>query len=277
MDQYKWGLLKKKARYLGYDILTRTGTNKLLAEWVKVKGFNNYEEYLDIMAIGRGFTCYDEYTKVWEYYPGMPNPISENRKDPRFIGLYIAENSILKLFEGSQKMKCGNHGYDIVCNKGYKIEVKAATLTRQNTLSFHIARNKIADYFILIGFNNIIELRPLYLWIIKNDEIIRGCRLRDIDVLGISNEPEFVKPFKKYDTMDKLEKLKEICKGFNDYEKIEVYNDNIPTKAHILDIIVKTRLSGKPNVTPKDVSDILKEEQKIENRLPILPIDECSR
>lgn len=277
MDQYRWGLIKKKAKALGYEIITKTGTNKLLREWVTRKGFNNYEEYLDITAIGRGFTCYEEYTKVWKYYPGMPNPIRENRKDPRFIGLYVAENGVLKLFEGSKQMKRGNPGYDIICDKGYKIEVKAATLTRYNTLVFHLEKNKIADYFILIGFNNIIELKPLYLWVIKSDEIIRESCIKDIDVLSISNEPELAKPFEKYNRIDKLEKLKEICKGFNEYERIDAYNDNIPTKAHILDIIVKVRLSGKPDVTPEDISGILKEEQKIENRLPILPADECTK
>jgi len=277
MDQYRWNLIKKKAKTIGYEIITKTGTNKLLKEWAVRKGFNSYEEYLDIMAIGRGFTCYEEYTKVWEYYPGMPDPIKENRKDARFIGIYIAENSVSKLFEDTKQMRYGNPGYDIICKKGYKIEVKAATLARNNTLSFHLGKNKIADYFILIGFNNIIELKPLYLWIIKSDEIIRGSRLKDIDVLSISNETELVKPFRKYNKIDKLEKLKEICKGFNEYEKIEVYNDNIPTKAHILDIIVKIRSSGKSNTTLKDISDVLKEEQKIENRIPILPSDECSK
>jgi len=129
---------------------------------------------LNIVAIERGFICYGEYEKVWSYYPGMPSPIKENRTDPRFIGIYIAENGIVKIYEGSKRMPYYNPGYDIICPKGYKIDVKATVLNRYNTLSFAINKNKIADYFALVVFNNIIELIPTHIWIIRSDENIDG-------------------------------------------------------------------------------------------------------
>lgn len=275
MDPYRKKLMKKKSRYLGSDVLALKGTNWLLDNWAKSKGFKNYEEYLDVAAIGRGFTCYEEYSKIWKYYPGMSDPIKENRKDARFLGSYIAENSILKLFEGSQGTNYANPGYDIICGKGYKIDVKAATLSQYNIFHFHIGRNMIADYFILVGFDNIINLRPLHLWIINANEIMRECPIRESGVFAISNEPKYLYSLQKYEKIDKLKELADICNKFNINKSIDINNDNIPTKAHILDIIVRLRLSGKSDIDYADILDILKEKRKMENRVPLIPANEC--
>lgn len=88
----------------------------------------------------------------------MPNPTKEDRNDTRFIGIYIAENGMNKLYENSKRMILNNIGYDIICPKGYKIDVKATVLNRYNNFDFGINKNMIADYFALIGFNNIIKL-----------------------------------------------------------------------------------------------------------------------
>lgn len=275
-SQQTWNRLRKKARQLGYHILMSDGTSRLLDKWARDKGVDNYQEYLDTIAIERGFTSYKEYMKVWQLYPGMPDPIKENRKDSRFLGSYIAENGVFKLFEGCQKMKTNNPGYDIICTRGYKVDVKASSLDRFNTFKFSIWKNQIADYFALVGFDNVFNLKPLYLWIIKGNEMIqnRRTRLNDMYSISIANEPELVKPFEKYNRVDKLKELGNLCGEFNKYNKIEIDNGNTPTKAHILDIIVKMKLSGKSS-TPSDIFDVLREEQKIENRLPLIPECDC--
>lgn len=280
-SQKTWDRLRKKVRKFGHYILMSDGTTRLLDKWAKNKGFENYWEYMDDVAIGREFTCYEEYMDAWKYYPGMPNPTKENRLLKSFIGSYIAENGISKLFEGCQKMKKNNPGYDIICPKGYKLDVKASVLSRFNTFGFHIAKNQIADYFILVGFDNVINLKPLYLWILKRDDIVRGRCIKDIEGIYVSNDPESIKQFEKYSRIYKLKELTNICEEFNKHANIEIFNDNIPTRSHILDIRSRIKLSGKKDITNQDILNILKDEpkierkQKIECRLQLVPEEDC--
>jgi len=140
------------------------------------------------------------------------------------------------LFEGSQRMRLGNPGYDIVCNKGYKIDVKASTLSVTNTFGFNINENRIADYFILIGYNNIIELKPLHIWIIGGKEIIHDYPMHDWNRLMVPNEPTHIEYLQKYERIDKLDELREICIEFNSKHKIGM-NDCTPTRHQIIESI----------------------------------------
>lgn len=236
--KYKKSLLKKKVNsgILKDEVLELKGANELLDDWAIDKGYKDYDEYLDLIAIGRGFTCYEEYDKIWEYYPGMSDPIRENRKNTRFLGVYIAESSVNKLFEDSQRMRLRNPGYDIICNKGYKIDVKASTLSATNTFGFNINENNIANYFILIGYNNIIELKPLHMWIIGSEDIIHDYPMHDWSRLMIPNEPMHIEYFQKYERIDKLNELREICDEFNSKHKIGM-NDCTPTRHQIIESI----------------------------------------
>ena len=69
-----------------------------------------------------------------------------------------------------------NHsGYDIVCGKGFKIDVKAACVTtirnKYSRWRFAIRNNKIADFFILVAFDNIEDLNPVHLFMIPGKEL----------------------------------------------------------------------------------------------------------
>lgn len=69
-------------------------------------------------------------------------------------------------------MGCKNPGYDYRCSKGYKIDVKGATLRkRSHDWVFDIARNTIADYFVCIGFDDRLNMNPLKAWLIPGKEI----------------------------------------------------------------------------------------------------------
>lgn len=274
-NSYRKELLKYKVNkgIIDKNILNIKGSKALLNDWAKERGFRNYEEYLNIVALGRGFTCYGEYEKVWTYYPEMPSPIKENRKDPRFLGIYIAENGIAKIYEGSQRMKYYNPGYDIVCPKGYKIDIKATALNAYNTFSFIINNNMIADYFVMVAFNNIIDLEPLHLWIINGDEDINGCPIRKLGRLTIPNEPKYLEIYQKYERIDKLNELKNICKIFGAKNRIETKEYNTPNKHMMLDIIAQVRLESYGEILPTDILHILekKKKQTIADRVPIIP------
>ena len=73
-------------------------------------------------------------------------------------------------------MPRNRRGYDIVCNKGKKIDVKISCATfkensENQSFHFRIEKNKIADYFILIALDNGNDLNILNLWIVPGHEV----------------------------------------------------------------------------------------------------------
>lgn len=269
--EYRKHLFTKKTGRKFVDIVKR------LNDWAHDKGFKDYREYLDVVAIGRGFTCYEEYVKVWMYYPGMINHLTENRSTKNFIG-YIAECGVSKIFDNVMRMPYANPGYDFICDRGQKIDVKGAILNQHNQFSFHIRYNHITDYFVLIGFNDILKLEPLHIWLIKSGEIIQELSINDRHILHIPNTNKYIEKFKKYELSDKLEKLKSSCIDFNNK-----HTENVPTRAQIYESILKMRLIEKPDtglrVIPKNEcmsypSTI--DKIKIKNKFVPVSIDESN-
>ena len=170
-----------------------------------------------------------------------------------------------------------NIGYDIICPRGDRIEVKATVLSRYNIFNFHISRNMIADYFVLVAFNNFIELKPLHLWIIKGDENISGCPMRNLNILSILNEPDYLSIYQKYEKTDRLDKLKNICKIFNAKNKVDIEDYNVPSKHLIIDIITQLRSERKNEILPTDILHIIEKKKKetIRDRVPIVTEEDC--
>lgn len=277
-DKYRKRLLEYKASLgkIDKNIINMKNSKELLNDWAGEGGFRSYENYLNIVAIERGFICYGEYEKVWSYYPEMPSPIKENRTDPRFIGIYIAENGIAGIYEGSKRMPYYNPGYDIICPKGYKIDVKATILNKYNTFSFSISKNKIADYFALVVFNNIIELIPTHMWIIKSDEDIDGRMVKMLHKLVIPNEPKYLDKYRKYEKLDKLSILKNLCEKFDAKNRIEINDDNVTNRYAIINIASQIRSDKSKEVSLIDILDILEKKKKLTktNGIPIVPIED---
>ena len=99
----------------------------------------------------------------------------ENKLCSAYLGVVIAERLCRHLFKDVEIMPYGNTGYDIVCNKGKKIDVKASCMTLHHNKylrwKFRIDHNTIADFFILVAFDNLTDLNPLHLWMIPGKEI----------------------------------------------------------------------------------------------------------
>ena len=89
-----------------------------------------------------------------------------NKYCSNYLGIVIAEQVLSKVFKNVQVMPYGNKNYDFICEKGYKIDVKSACLSKNKYWSFGINKNKIPDYFLCLAFDNRINLNPLYLWLI---------------------------------------------------------------------------------------------------------------
>ncbi|MCK4665975.1 hypothetical protein KAU33_04455 [Candidatus Dependentiae bacterium] len=103
----------------------------------------------------------------------------ENKTCAAYLGVVIGERLCRHLFKDVEVMPFGNTGYDIICNKGKKIDVKTSC-TRYNNgkyphWGFDINENKIADFFILVAFDNRTDLNPLHLWMISGHEVNKNA------------------------------------------------------------------------------------------------------
>jgi len=100
-------------------------------------------------------------------------PMSENKECTAYLGVHVAEGLIRHLFKDVVRMPNGNPGYDFICAKDKKIDVKSACVTMSHKKNprwhFHIRKNKIADYFLFIAFDTRESLDPLHQWLIPGN------------------------------------------------------------------------------------------------------------
>ena len=130
--------------------------------------------------------CHNEYKKQWRLQ--NIESVKKNRKinDERngiipfyknkscglYLGVHVAERVLSNVFNNVERMPCINPGYDFICNKNKKIDVKSGCIMKRSintsrslAWSFDIRRNKIADYFLILAFSNRQELKPMYMWL----------------------------------------------------------------------------------------------------------------
>lgn len=98
-------------------------------------------------------------------------PMSKNKDCTSYLGVHIVEGVLGHVFKDVEVMPYGNPGYDVVCNKGKKIDFKGSCLHKNGRWSFHIGCNTIADYFLFLAFDNIEDLNPLHVWLIPGDVV----------------------------------------------------------------------------------------------------------
>ena len=98
-------------------------------------------------------------------------PMAENKECSAYLGVYTAERLLRHFFNDVEVMPYGNPGYDIVCNKGKKIDSKSCCIIKnKNGWSFHINHNTTADYFCCVAFDNRDDLNPLHMWLLPGDK-----------------------------------------------------------------------------------------------------------
>lgn len=127
---------------------------------------------------GRCNKCRYIRHKEHDYYVGNHIPMNENKSCSIWLGVHIAEQMLSNYFDDIKIMPYGNKGFDYICNKGYKIDVKSGCLIQPNGYwTFHINKNSIPDYFLCIGFNNRINTIPLKLWLIPSHVVSNKMNL----------------------------------------------------------------------------------------------------
>lgn len=103
-------------------------------------------------------------------YAHGAKPASENKQCSAFLGVHVAERVLSKVFKDVKAMPPNHPGYDFICSKGKKIDVKSACIyTRpkwSGSWNFVINKNKVADFFLCLAFDNRKDLNPLHIWLI---------------------------------------------------------------------------------------------------------------
>src|SRR3990167_1732522 len=177
--------------------------------------FKNRKEYVDFCARRRGYENRAECVKEWQWNRGTHSPMSDNEDCSSYLGIYITEikigRKLLPILFGAieKEMPANNPGFEFIVKGGYKIQFKARTLKNTNKWSFRIDYNNIADYFILVAFNDRENLDIIHIWVIKKDDIIRGKKFFDRETISITNCCKKLLEFQKYDQIEKYRQIKE--------------------------------------------------------------------
>lgn len=99
-------------------------------------------------------------------------PMDKNKECSMYLGVHIAERVLSKVFKDVQRMPVTNPGYDFVCSKGKKIDVKSSCSLKRHDwadhFTFNLKRNKIADYFLCLAFNTRKDLEPIHMWLLPS-------------------------------------------------------------------------------------------------------------
>ena len=125
------------------------------------------------------------------------------------LGLYI-EQTIAAMF-GSVTEPYDTPDIDFICPNGYKMQVKAASIVlfRGNPRwVFHIRKNIIADYFILVAVNKIDDInkedfKPRHIWMMKGNILNKRH--------SVSKTPSRVSKWDKYSIMEEYENRFTVC------------------------------------------------------------------
>lgn len=120
--------------------------------------------------------CSNEQRLNWSHDTNRSLFMGEDRTKAVFLGVYVAERILSKYFKEIIRMPYGNKGYDYICNKGYKIDVKSSCLIIRGKFKntywvFNSGNNTIADYFLCLGFNNRDDLEPQHIWLIPGNVV----------------------------------------------------------------------------------------------------------
>ena len=98
-------------------------------------------------------------------------PMSDNKECSAFLGVHITEGLLRNIFKDVVMMPYGNPGYDFICNRDKLIDSKSSCLGKNGRWLFNINRNVIADFFVLVAFDNRDDLNVLHVWMIPGSVV----------------------------------------------------------------------------------------------------------
>ena len=120
-----------------------------------------------------------EQSRNYTYRHGT-KPMNENKECTAYLGVHINERMLRHLYNDVEVMPPCNPGYDFVCGKGKKVDCKSSCLNKNGRWTFNIKCNTIADYFLLVAYDNRDGLNPLHIWLIPGHVLnhLKGTSIR---------------------------------------------------------------------------------------------------
>ena len=152
--------------------------------------------------------CHNENEKQRVYKKGLRRPMGENKECPMYLGVHISEKYLAQIFENVEKMPNGHPGFDFICSRDYKIDVKSSCRRKTNLndfWAFNIRQNRIADYFLCLAFNNRESLKPEHLWLIPAEKV------NHLTSLSIRDSKKPLLKWSEYELDSKLDKFQKYC------------------------------------------------------------------
>lgn len=117
--------------------------------------------------------CNTVYMTRYAHEKEGVTPYEHNPACSQYLGIHIAERILSHCFEDVKRMPYGNPGYDFICKRGFKIDVKSGCLRAMKRVKstnyywmFQIDRNAVADYFLCLAFDSRETLSPEHVWLI---------------------------------------------------------------------------------------------------------------
>jgi hypothetical protein len=110
----------------------------------------------------------------WEYDHGYHVPMEDARNCSLHLGVAFGEFLLSNYFEHVNRAKNNTPGYDFICSKRFKIDVKTSSLNSGkwgDFWSFRINRNKTPDYFLLLAIESRENRVPIHVWLIPGEKI----------------------------------------------------------------------------------------------------------
>jgi len=98
-------------------------------------------------------------------------PMGKNRECSSFFGIHIAERVLSRVFKNVKRMPVNNPGYDVICSRDKKIDIKSSCLHKNGCWCFNITCNTTADFFLCLAFDNREDLNPLHAWLIPGGKV----------------------------------------------------------------------------------------------------------
>lgn len=178
------------------------------------RGFINHVEYLNWLAQQRDFADNNEYQQYCRFEKGVGSGLSmaKSKNSAQYLGIFIAERLLPKIFQEPKMMPYGNKGYDAICKNGHKIDVKSSLLGNTNCWIFGINYNKTADFFLCIGFSGSRDdLVVKYIWLFSGNKVIRKCPVNELKNLVIMNTYFSLSKVAQYELTNKVDDANDIC------------------------------------------------------------------
>ena len=111
-------------------------------------------------------------------------PMDENKECSLYLGVHVAERVLSKVFENVIRQPPKNRGFDFICGHGFKIDVKSSCIRHRKWANhswiFNICKNKIADYFLCLAFDDRKKLTPIHIWLLPAE------KFNHLTIAGIS-------------------------------------------------------------------------------------------